>query len=102
MALRLRQPQATGATRIARSPISLRCSTVRSPLSTLTKVVLLIMALCAIVEVEILRRLRASTMSDPSFRSARFTGSGSVIEERERIMFNLVNATYYTVHYTGH
>jgi hypothetical protein len=38
-----------------------------SPLSTLTQVVRLIIARCAIVMVDILRRFRASAMSEPSF-----------------------------------
>jgi len=52
-----------------------------SPLSTLTKVVRLIMARWAIVCVDILRRFRASAMSEPSFLRARLTGSGSDLED---------------------
>jgi hypothetical protein len=47
-----------------------------SPFSTLTSVVRLIIARCAMVDVDIRRRFLASAKSEPSVFNVRRTGSG--------------------------
>lgn len=60
------------------------------------------MALWLIATVEILRRLRASLMSEPSFSSARFTGGGNCVDERDRIVLNIFYINLSNVAYTFH
>lgn len=67
--------------RTNRTEANMPMETPGSPFSTLTKVVGLIMARWAIVIVDIRRRFRASTMSEPNFLRARLTGRGSDLED---------------------